>query len=162
MGEGTQIRVRKKESILKKRKKSRQRRKVERLEQDRKRVKKVNSLIIENQRKLRRQNLSKIKKRIQGKETSQEKERRRPQEEEIKRTGRIKKKILKRLNKMKKNKGKRRKVTDSRQDSCQTLECLNDLVQTLKVEKDTVRNFLAQEKRVASKISLMVNKQSKK
>merc|ERR1712106_868232 len=73
-----------------------------------------------------------------------------------------KEKILKRLNKMKKNKGKRRKVTDSRQDSCQTLECLNDLVQTLKVEKDTVRNFLAQEKRVQSKIKLMQSKQSKK
>merc|ERR1712025_667410 len=75
---------------------------------------------------------------------------------------RKKQKLLKRLNKLKqKRKLKGRKQKQSN-DSCQTLDCLNNLVQALKLEKDTVRNFLAQEKRVKAKISLLKSKQSKK
>merc|ERR1712032_646601 len=62
----------------------------------------------------------------------------------------------------KKNKGKKGKKTFNRQFSnCSASECLNNMVKALKIEKDTVRNFLAQEKRVQSKINLMVNKGSK-
>ena len=38
-----------------------------------------------------------------------------------------------------------------------SLVCLNNMVRALKIEKDTVRNFLAQEKRVHSKLKLMGN-----
>ena len=38
-----------------------------------------------------------------------------------------------------------------------SLICLNNMVRALKIEKDTVRNFLAQEKRVHSKLKLMGN-----
>merc|ERR1711915_215883 len=65
--------------------------------------------------------------------------------------------------KSKKSKGqKSRKSKKKKTDSCQSLDCLNNLVQTLKVEKDTVRNFLAQRKRVKNKLQLMKNKQDKK
>merc|ERR1711892_481182 len=81
-----------------------------------------------------------------------------------KKNRRNKDKILKRLNKMKKRKGLKRKGKQDKQEStsCSDLDCLNNLVFALKIEKDTVRNFLAQEKRVKSKKNLMINKQEKK
>ena len=45
--------------------------------------------------------------------------------------------------------------------ACSNLTCLNSLVSVLKFEKDTVRNFLAQEKRTNNKLSLMQNKQNR-
>ena len=45
--------------------------------------------------------------------------------------------------------------------ACSNLTCLTALVSVLKFEKDTVRNFLAQEKRTNSKLSLMQNKQNR-
>ena len=42
-----------------------------------------------------------------------------------------------------------------RQSDCSVLTCLNEMVFSLKIEKDTVRNFLAQEKRVNAKTTLM-------
>merc|ERR1719317_1892706 len=73
-------------------------------------------------------------------------------------------KLLKRLNKMKKNKKSKKQGRKQKQsnDSCQSLDCLNNLVLSLKLEKDTVRNFLAQEKRVKAKINLLKSKQDKK
>ena len=41
------------------------------------------------------------------------------------------------------------------EDSCSDLDCLNTLVFALKIEMNTVRNFMAQEKRVRSKRNLM-------
>merc|ERR1712151_636428 len=75
---------------------------------------------------------------------------------------RKKQKLLKRLNKLKQKRKLRGRKQKQSNDSCQTLDCLNNLVQALKLEKDTVRNFLAQEKRVKAKISLLKSKQSKK
>jgi len=75
-----------------------------------------------------------------------------------------KEKLLKKMRKSKSRRGKKktgRKIS-KQTDSCQSLDCLNNLVQTLKVEKDTVRNFLAQRKRVKNKLQLMQNKQDKK
>ena len=71
-------------------------------------------------------------------------------------------KIKKRLNKMKKI--KKKKKGDLRQTTsaaCSNLTCLTALVSVLKFEKDTVRNFLAQEKRTNSKLVLMQNKQNR-
>ena len=58
---------------------------------------------------------------------------------------------MKKNNKSKKQ-GRKQKQSN---DSCQSLDCLNNLVLSLKLEKDTVRNFLAQEKRVKAKINLL-------
>ena len=53
-------------------------------------------------------------------------------------------------------KNKRQKIrTNQRQSNCSVLTCLNEMVFSLKIEKDTVRNFLAQEKRVNAKTNLM-------
>ena len=49
-------------------------------------------------------------------------------------------------------KGKKRKGV---QKSCSPLSCLNDMVFALKIEKNTVKNFLAQERRLNAKINLM-------
>jgi len=53
---------------------------------------------------------------------------------------------------MKKNKKSKKQGRKQKQsnDSCQSLDCLNNLVLSLKLEKDTVRNFLAQEKKSKS------------
>merc|ERR1711962_1803161 len=75
-----------------------------------------------------------------------------------------KKKIGKRLirNKKRNRKQKKNRKSIVRQEGiCQNLTCLNSLVTTLKLEKDTVRNFLAQEKRIKSKMNLMKSKQNK-
>ena len=76
------------------------------------------------------------------------------------------KKLSKKSKKDKKNqkpkKGKRKKnckrgncKKHQRQSECSVLSCLNEMVFSLKIEKDTVRNFLAQEKRVTAKTTLM-------
>ena len=68
-------------------------------------------------------------------------------------------KIKKRLKKIKKKKkGDLRQTTSA---ACSNLTCLTALVSVLKFEKDTVRNFLAQEKRTNSKLVLMQNKQNR-
>ena len=76
----------------------------------------------------------------------------------------LKRKIKKNRRKKKKGikKGLGNEVNFVRQDSsCSNLTCLTALVGVLKIEKDLVRNFLAQEKRVGSKLALMQAKQSK-
>ena len=74
---------------------------------------------------------------------------------ENKRTQKVKQKISFKMKKNKNRKGKGKKRRGTTRQSCQDLICLTNLLQALKVEKDTVRNFLAQEKRVQSKIKLM-------
>ena len=68
-----------------------------------------------------------------------------------------KKGVKKRGKKRRKNdSGRRRLKKKQRQSSnCSVLSCLNEMVFSLKIEKDTVRNFLAQEKRVNAKTNLM-------
>ena len=73
--------------------------------------------------------------------------------------GKGKKKGNNRKSHGKKKKYKKQSVRQS--TNCSALTCLNNMVLSLKIEKATVRNFLAQEKRVASKLKLMVNKQGK-
>ena len=70
-------------------------------------------------------------------------------------------KIKKRLNKMKKIKKKKGDLRQTTSAACSNLTCLTALVSVLKFEKDTVRNFLAQEKRTNSKLVLMQNKQNR-
>ena len=48
----------------------------------------------------------------------------------------------------KKRKGRRMKKTEKMTDRCQNVTCLNDMLKVLKINKDTVRNFMKQEKRL--------------
>ena len=57
--------------------------------------------------------------------------------------------------KKKKNKKQKNKELTKQFSNCSDLTCLNNLVFSLKIEKDTIRNFLAQEKRIATKLRLM-------
>ena len=77
---------------------------------------------------------------------------------------RTKSKIDRKRKKLRGRKKKRKNNQRLRQSSsaaCSNLTCLTALVSVLKFEKDTVRNFLAQEKRTNSKLSLMQNKQNR-
>ena len=71
------------------------------------------------------------------------------------------KKIISQNNKKEKNQKKKKQRRSKKQKqlrnsiACSDVTCLNNMVKALKIEKDTVRNFLAQEKRVQSKINLM-------
>ena len=58
-------------------------------------------------------------------------------------------------------KNRRQKGRQTTTAACSNLTCLTALVSVLKFEKDTVRNFLAQEKRTNSKLTLMQNKQNR-
>ena len=71
--------------------------------------------------------------------------------------------------KKKSGKGKKSKAgrkrggnTLVRQSStCSEISCLNNLLQVLKVDKDTVQNFIQQKKRMESKLGLLSNKNNK-
>jgi len=67
---------------------------------------------------------------------------------------------------MKKNgrvkaKGKKRKSSKQSTGSCQNVSCLNTLLQVLKIDKDTVQNFIQQKKRIDSRVSLAGKKGNK-
>merc|ERR1712013_695814 len=75
-------------------------------------------------------------------------------------------KALKKLKKMKqrnKKKGKKKKNRQGqqRQTNCQNITCLNNLLQVLKINKDTVQNFIQQKKRMDSRLTLAGNKGNK-
>lgn len=52
-------------------------------------------------------------------------------------------------------KRKAKKDEGGNQKNCRKSDCLNEMVFALKIEKDTVKNFIAQEKRLTAKINLM-------
>ena len=55
----------------------------------------------------------------------------------------------KKRNRMGKRKGRRRmKKMEKMISRCQNVTCLNDMLKVLKIKKDTVRNFMKQEKRL--------------
>ena len=55
----------------------------------------------------------------------------------------------KKTNRMGKRKGRRRiKKMEKMISRCQNVTCLNDMLKVLKIKKDTVRNFMKQEKRL--------------
>ena len=45
--------------------------------------------------------------------------------------------------------------------TCSNISCLNNLLQVLKVDKDTVANFMSQKKRMDSRLKLLLNKNNK-
>ena len=59
-------------------------------------------------------------------------------------------------------KARRNKKSKTRQNSsCQNITCLNNLLQVLKIDKDTVQNFMQQKKRIDKKLSLAASKKGK-
>ena len=67
-------------------------------------------------------------------------------------------------NKSRKNgkKARRNKKSKTRQNSsCHNITCLNNLLQVLKIDKDTVQNFMQQKKRIDKKLSLAASKKGK-
>ena len=60
------------------------------------------------------------------------------------------------------NKNKNRQSTNNSSVGCQDIECLNKLVQVLKMNKDTVQNFIKQKKRMLARLSVIANKKKKK
>ena len=96
----------------------------------------------------------KNKKRRNGKRFNQDKIKKK------KKTG-TKNEIKKKEKKMKNKTNQKGNLRQTTPSACSNLTCLNSLVSVLKFEKDTVRNFLAQEKRTNNKLSLMQNKQNR-
>ena len=73
-----------------------------------------------------------------------------------------KNKERKKMRKVKKRrKIKKRKNKQDSSDECKDVECLNTMVQVLRMNRDAVTNFLKQRKRLVSRISLLSNKASK-
>lgn len=54
----------------------------------------------------------------------------------------------KKRNSMGKRQGRRMKKMEKMTSRCQNVTCLNDMLKVLKINKDTVRNFMKQEKRL--------------
>ena len=77
-----------------------------------------------------------------------------------KRKGKGKGKGKGRKKKRKNRKKKKNDFKDSRQ-GCQNVTCLNTLLQVLKINKDTVTNFLKQKKRLLTRVRLLENKGKK-
>ena len=46
------------------------------------------------------------------------------------------------------------RLNRSAQDPCRDISCLATILQVLKVDKDTVRNFIQQKKRIDSRVNL--------
>ena len=64
--------------------------------------------------------------------------------------------------KRKKSKRRGNRVTGLRSsDTCSDISCLNNLLQVLKVDKDTVANFMQQKKRMDSRLKLLLSKNNK-
>ena len=65
------------------------------------------------------------------------------------------KKVGKHISKRKQgSNGKRKSNTRKGRNSCQDIQCLNNLLKVLKIDKDTVQNFIQQKKRIDSRIRL--------
>ena len=67
------------------------------------------------------------------------------------------KKKLNKLNKTKGNKGGRKSkqsTTTAVQGNCNNITCLNDMLEVLKIDKDTVQNYIQQKRRLDSRLSL--------
>ena len=103
------------------------------------------------------------KRRKQGKRGKKNKNTKRNRRRKTKKDKKKRKKG-KRKNKKKRRKGKwtkKRKIQSRQSSSCQNISCLNNLLQVLKIDKDTVQNFMQQKKRIDKKLSLATSKQGK-
>ena len=68
-------------------------------------------------------------------------------------------KAKRRLRNRKKNRKRQRKNYRQENSNCKNLTCLNDVLEVLKVDKDTVQNFIQQNRRLKSRLDLAGLKQ---
>ena len=114
-------------------------------------------------KKPNKRNFSNSKKPLRGKKGKNNKKRNKKRNK----NGRKKKRDRQRRKKKRRNRGgkrqrKSKKKTKLRQSSsCQNISCLNNLLQVLKIDKDTVQNFMQQKKRLDKKLNLASNKKGK-
>ena len=64
------------------------------------------------------------------------------------------KKAKRRLRKGNKNRKRQRKNYRQENSNCKNLTCLNNVLEVLKVDKDTVQNFIQQNRRLKSRLDL--------
>ena len=161
-GAGEVRRIREDKSERDDKKKKKKKKRVEAKEKKNKNIKKgKNRKGKKNNGENNKGELKKGKKKKKGKKRNGRKIKRKKTGKKGKK--RNKDKIKRKRNKLRRRKPKKRKQ-EGRQTTtaaCSNLTCLTALVSVLKFEKDTVRNFLAQEKRTNSKLQLMKNKQNR-
>ena len=66
-----------------------------------------------------------------------------------------------RLKFKKKNSNRSQQQLNETSEGCQDIQCLSTLVQVLKMNKDTVQNFIKQKKRMSARLSVIANKKNK-
>merc|ERR1712025_950339 len=99
-----------------------------------------------------KKNSKKRKERISEKKKNKERGRK------VKKTkGRKRRKLNLESGRKNPNKNKNRQSTNNSSVGCQDIECLNKLVQVLKMNKDTVQNFIKQKKRMLARLSVIAN-----
>merc|ERR1712227_564141 len=108
-------------------------------------------------KKKKKKNSKKRKERISEKKKKKERGRKGK-----KTKGRKRRKLNLESGKENPNKNKQRQSTNNSSVGCQDIECLNKLVQVLKMNKDTVQNFIKQKKRMLARLSVIANKKKKK
>merc|ERR1712227_950436 len=109
------------------------------------------------------QKTKKKKKKNSKKERISEKKKKKERGRKAKKTkGRKRRKLNLESGKEKPKKNKQRQSTNNSTVGCQDIECLNKLVHALKMNKDTVKNFNKQKKRMLARLSVIANKKKKK
>merc|ERR1711862_511385 len=103
-------------------------------------------------KKKKKKNSKKRKERISEKKKKKERGRKGK-----KTKGRKRRKLNLESGKENPNKNKKRQSTNNSSVGCQDIECLNKLVQVLKMNKDTVQNFIKQKKRMLARLSVIAN-----
>merc|ERR1712227_21421 len=95
--------------------------------------------------------------------TKKKKKKKKERGRKVKKTkGRKRRKLNLESGKENQKKNKNRQLTNNSSVGCQDIECLNKLVQVLKMNKDTVQNFIKQKKRMLARLSVIANKKKKK
>ena len=71
-----------------------------------------------------------------------------------KKRSKMQNKAKRRLRNRNKNRKRQRKNYRQENSNCKNLTCLNDVLEVLKVDKDTVQNFIQQNRRLKSRLDL--------
>ena len=110
-------------------------------------------------RNTRYKNRSKKRERENAKQTEKSKKRKsKRSKKKAKAKGKIRskkrQKSKRRLRNRNKNRKRQRKNYRQENSNCKNLTCLNDVLEVLKVDKDTVQNFIQQNRRLKSRLDL--------
>ena len=110
-------------------------------------------------RKTRYKNRSKKRERESGKQTEKSKKRKSKRSKKKarakgKKRSKKQKKAKRRPRNKNRNRKRQRKKYRQENSNCKNLTCLNDVLEVLKVDKDTVQNFIQQNRRLKSRLDL--------